>query len=91
MTTKTAIVAALTAGLITTSALAQGDPSSASVGEDPGLPTMRASVNAFSRFWFGVRPASSLALTDQLAASPDLLGSLDEAVRLPRPAPGWAF
>jgi hypothetical protein len=50
---------------------------------------MEASINAFTRFWFGVRPASSLAITDRLAAPAELLADLDVAVRLPTPSFGW--
>jgi GNAT superfamily N-acetyltransferase len=66
-----------------------GDPSRFEPGHRGGLPVMVATVNAFSRFWFGVRPASSLAITDRLDGPPDLVAALDEAVRLPRPSFGW--
>ena len=66
-----------------------GDPSRIEPGHRGGLPVMVATVNAFSRFWFGVRAASSLAITDRLDGPPDLLAALDEAVRLPRPSFGW--
>lgn len=55
------------------------------------LPTLTASVNAFSRMWFGVRPASSLALTDQLTGPKRLMSQLDAALRLPSPQPGMFF
>ena len=60
-------------------------------GTDPDLPTLTASVNALSRMWFGVRPASSLALTDHLGGPVELLTQLDEAFRLPAPHPGIQF
>ena len=65
--------------------------SSASPGEESGLPTLRASVGAFTRLWLGVRPATSLSVTDALAAPADLLTELDQALRLPRPVMGWDF
>lgn len=68
-----------------------GDKSTLDQGADPDLDRIDASVNAFSRLWFGVRPASSLALTDQLAAPASLLGRLDECLSLPAPRPGWDF
>ncbi|MCP3988897.1 MAG: hypothetical protein GY724_07475 [Actinomycetia bacterium] len=68
-----------------------GAMSSVETGLDPSLETLRASVNAFSRAWFGVRSASSLALTDDLSAAPKLLTNLDEALTLPPPKPGWDF
>jgi predicted acetyltransferase len=66
-----------------------GDPSTITPGHTGGSAVMKASINAFTRFWFGVRPASSLAITDRLEAPPDLLANLDVAVRLPRPSFGW--
>ena len=61
-------------------------------GRSPDSPTLRASVNAFSRLWFGVAPASSLAITDDLQTDdPALLPRLDEALRLPTPYLGWDF
>jgi predicted acetyltransferase len=68
-----------------------GDPSTVEPGSDPTLPTLTASINAFSRCWFGVRPSSSLALTDELSAPAGLLGELDDALRLPPPHPGWDY
>jgi len=60
-------------------------------GPDPSAPTMTASINALSRMWFGVHPASSLALTDRLQAPSALLARLDEAFLLPSPHPGMFF
>ena len=68
-----------------------GEESRARPGQDASLPTLTASVNAFSRLWFGVRPASGLAYTDELAGPPELLRQLDEAFRLPAPKPDWDF
>lgn len=77
------------AGIGGDSTVVVGDPSRIEPGHRGGLPVLEASVNAFTRFWFGVLPASSLAITDRFAAPPDLLAALDEAVRLPRPRFGW--
>lgn len=68
-----------------------GPASRAERGSDPALPTLTASVNAFTRLWIGVRPATGLALTDDLAGPRDLLDALDAALRLPTPLPGWEF
>ena len=68
-----------------------GEESSARAGTEAGLPQMQATINAFSRMWFGVRSASSLAVTDVLEAEPELLHSLDSVLRLPRPHFGWDF
>ncbi|GIT39441.1 MAG: hypothetical protein Ct9H300mP8_06370 [Gammaproteobacteria bacterium] len=43
-----------------------GENSFAESGNSPNLPTLSASVGAFSRMWFGIRDASSLVLTDTL-------------------------
>ena len=68
-----------------------GASSSAEPGSDPGLPTLRAGVGAFSRVWLGVRPAVSVAVTDDLSAPPELLADLDAALALPVPHFNWGF
>ena len=68
-----------------------GDTSKAVPGDQPDLPVLKASINAFSRMWFGVRPATSLAVTNELAADPQLLSHLDRALALPTPHPGIYF
>lgn len=60
-------------------------------GATAGLPTLKASINAFSRLWFGIRPASHLLVTDSLQADDKLINSLDFAFNLPRPDFGWDF
>ncbi len=71
--------------------VALGDPSSAEPGMDPALPTLTASVGAFSRLWLGVLSATGLAMTDELSGPDDLLRQLDWALRLPEPHPDWPF
>jgi hypothetical protein len=68
-----------------------GRDSSATTGVDGNLRTLEASVGAFTRLWMGVRPATGLAATDELAAPADLLGDLDRALRLPPPKADWDF
>jgi predicted acetyltransferase len=60
-------------------------------GSAAALPTLRASVNALSRLFFGVASASALAVTDDFHAPAELLEHLDVAFRLPQPRPGWDF
>jgi hypothetical protein len=60
-------------------------------GADPALPTLRASINAFSRAWLGVRSATGLSWTDDLKAPPDLLKELDRVLALPAPASDWDY
>ena len=55
------------------------------------MPTLTASVGAFTRLWLGVRPATGLAVTDDLDGLPELLSALDEILRLPVPNIGWEF
>lgn len=68
-----------------------GPTSSCERGTDPSLPTLNASVNAFSRLWLGVRPAVGLAVTDDLSGPESLLTALDACLRLPEPKPDWEF
>ena len=68
-----------------------GPTSTAESGLDHDLPVLDASVGAFTRLWWGVRPASSLALTDDLHGPADLLADLDAALRLPTPQAGWIY
>jgi hypothetical protein len=68
-----------------------GPSSQAEPGSDRSLPTLTASVNAFSRLWLGVRPATGLAITDELSGPAELLAALDATLRLPEPRPDWDF
>lgn len=71
--------------------VALGSESSAEPRVNAELPTMRASVNAFSRLWLGIRSATSLSWSDDLEAPEALLQALDHALRLPVPLPDWDF
>ena len=68
-----------------------GATSGAERGQDPALPTLTASVNAFTRLWLGVRPATGLAVTDDRDGPPELLADLDKTLCLPQPRLGWDF
>ena len=68
-----------------------GAPSSLRSGHRGDLPVLRASVGALSRMWFGVRPATGLAVTDDLTGPPELLDALDRALVLPPPLPDLSF
>ncbi len=78
-------------GISGTYRVAFGKESHAEAGFEDSLPTLKASVGAFTRLWLGVRPASGLAVTDELSGPPELLLQLDEALRLPSPVTDWAF
>ncbi len=68
-----------------------GPTSVAERGEDSSLPTLSATVGAFTRLWLGVGPATGLTVTDALSGPPELLGVLAEVLRLPAPRPDWDF
>ncbi len=68
-----------------------GEESKAKRGARKTLPTLAASVNAFTRLWLGVLPATTLAATDELAGDAKLLARLDEAFLLPAPHMQWFF
>ena len=68
-----------------------GPSSGAEPGKDPSLPTLAASVGAFTRLWLGVLPATGLAVTDELAGPRELLTALEETLRLPVPRLDWDF
>jgi predicted acetyltransferase len=68
-----------------------GPDSYAEKGEDKSLPTLQASVGAFTRMWLGVCPATSLAVTDKLRGPQELLDDLDHILRIPKPHPDWDF
>jgi len=68
-----------------------GRKSSAVRGTKRSLPTLSASVNAFTRMWLGVLPATTLAATDDLSADAALLARLDNALVLPKPHLNWFF
>jgi predicted acetyltransferase len=69
--------------------VALGPESRCQAGSEAGLPTLKATVNAFTRLWLGVRPASGLAVTDKLDGPVELLERLDHLLRLPPPRPDW--
>ena len=68
-----------------------GPSSGAERGHDKDLATLTASVNAFTRLWLGVRPATGLAVTDDLSGPKELLEELDWVFRLPAPHYDWLF
>ena len=68
-----------------------GPTSGAKRGRDDTLPTLTAPVGAFTRLWLGVRPATGLAITDELSGPMELLERLDRILCLPDPKPDWDF
>lgn len=68
-----------------------GQESTVEIGSNRNLPTLKASVGAFTRLWLGVQPASGLAATDQLTGPVQLLTKLDHQLCLPKPLIDWDF
>lgn len=60
-------------------------------GCDPNLPTLKATVNAFTRMWLGSVSATGLSVTAKLKAPKKLLEKLDSAFRHPKPTPDWDY
>lgn len=72
-------------------AVTLGRRCTATEGAREGDPAMTATINAFTRLWLGVRPATGLATTDELEAPQDVLERLDAIIPATRPWPGWWF
>lgn len=68
-----------------------GPESEAISGTRIELPTLTASIGAFTRMWLGVNSPSGLAVTDKLSGPPGLMASLDRILCLPEPKPDWDF
>ncbi len=78
-------------GLSGTYVVTLGPESHAEPGGAADLPTLTASVGAFTRLWLGVRPATGLAVTDALSGPASLLKTLDDTLCLPDAKPDWDF
>lgn len=78
-------------GVAGTYHIAMGRTSSAVPRDPSGGPRLRASVGAFTRLWFGVLPASALALAGEIAAPTELTERLDRVLRLPPLLPARSF
>lgn len=68
-----------------------GPESQLEPGAVESLPTLSATLGAFTRLWLGVLPAGSLVAGGGLSGPPELIDGLDRALRLPRPQPDWDF
>lgn len=68
-----------------------GKESVAHGGSNPKLPTLEASVGAFTRIWLGCDKVSRLKMTDDLKASEKLITDLDNILSLPLPYPDHPF
>ncbi len=69
-----------------------GPDSTIEPGTDAALPTLRCANGPFTRLWLGVRSATALHVTQEMAAPPELLTALDAAfAALPVPHSDWDF
>ncbi len=68
-----------------------GQKSSAVKGVNPNLPSLKASVGAFTRMWLGCEKASILSFSDELNGEEDLIKELDKIFCLPLPMPDHPF
>ncbi|MBN1327760.1 MAG: hypothetical protein JW996_07405 [Candidatus Cloacimonetes bacterium] len=68
-----------------------GEESWLKPGKSSALPTLVASVNAFTRLWLGVRPARTLALSEEIRGPEKLLIDLEMLFCLPQPRTDWEF
>ncbi|MBD3170212.1 MAG: hypothetical protein GF307_12070 [candidate division Zixibacteria bacterium] len=68
-----------------------GEESDAEKGSKADLPVLKASVGAFTRMWYGIKPATVLAAADDLKGPRDLLVKLDRILCLPEPKIDWEF
>ncbi len=68
-----------------------GEESKVKKGNDKKLPTLKASVGAFTRLWLGILSASGLTFTDEFSADEKLIRDLDNLIKLPIPKPDWQF
>lgn len=66
-----------------------GEASAVEVGSTSALPTLTATVGAFTRLWLGVAPASGLLLSDDLSGPEHLIMALDRTLCLPQPHIDW--
>ncbi len=69
-----------------------GKKSSCEHGINKKLETLESTVNAFTRLWLGILPASSLQLSEKLICNKNLILKLDKAFTyLPKPHTDWDF
>ncbi len=68
-----------------------GERSGAQSGARTGLPTLSASINTFSRLFFGIASATEQIAVEDFDAPPELVRQLDAAFCLPRMTTSWDF
>jgi predicted acetyltransferase len=68
-----------------------GTTSIAQEGHRAGLPVVNASINTFSRLFFGIASATEQLVADDFDVPPELVAPLDAAFCLPRMTTSWDF
>jgi predicted acetyltransferase len=68
-----------------------GERSDAQAGSRTGLPTLTASINTFSRLFFGIASATEQLIASDFSAPDELIRQLDAAFCLPRMTTSWDF
>ncbi len=68
-----------------------GKKSTVKKGHNKNLQTIKSTVNAFTRLWMGILPASSLTMNEDFTASEELVEILDELFNIPKPDVNWEF
>ncbi|MDC7222707.1 MAG: GNAT family N-acetyltransferase [Spirochaetales bacterium] len=68
-----------------------GSSSGAVRGHGKNLPLVKGSVNGFTRLWIGVKPASTLGLTEELAIPQELIEPLEAAFYKPWARSDWNY
>ena len=68
-----------------------GERSGAQPGSRTGLPSLTASVNTFTRLFFGIASATEQLVAPDFAAPDELVHQLDAAFCLPRMSTSWDF
>lgn len=68
-----------------------GERSGAQAGARTGLPTLTASINTFSRLFFGIASATQQLVAADFDAPEPLVQKLDAAFCLPRVTTSWDF
>ncbi len=68
-----------------------GSESSAELGCDDGLPTIKTNVNSLTRLWLGVESANMLSVSDAFSGPGKLLDAIDRVLTVPQPRLDWAL
>jgi len=68
-----------------------GENCKATLGQQSGLPLLKASAAGFSRLWLGCASATAIHLAGEIEGDQDLLDAIQRSLSLPLPKTGWEF